>query len=123
LLFRILWYLAPGTGLARRAGWWYFLARIPDEIVVGDGINGESHWGRDGTLYYVGTDRKIVAVTLRLGAQLGVASRVVSETLMNGAAIGWDVDASGKRFVYGSDASNNGGSPRLVVTVNALGRR
>lgn len=64
-----------------------------------------------------------VAVTLRVGVQLGVASKTTSQTLMNAAAIGWDVDATGTRFVYGSDASNSGGPPRLVVTVNALGKR
>jgi len=37
--------------------------------------------------------------------------------------VGWDIDVGRKRFVYGSDASNNGGPPRLIVTVNALGKR
>ena len=39
------------------------------------------------------------------------------------ALVGWDIGVGQKRFVYGSDASNNGGPPRLIVTVNALGTR
>jgi eukaryotic-like serine/threonine-protein kinase len=92
---------------------------LSDEIVIADAVTSEARWGRDGLLYYLDADRRVVAVKLQPGAKLAVASKVPSQALINSAALGWDVDATGKRFVYGSDASNNGGPPRLVVTVNA----
>ncbi len=96
---------------------------LADEIVIADGVTNDVRWGSDGALYYAGLDRKTVAVTLQPGAKLRVASKTVTQTVINAAAVGWDVDAPRKRFVYGSDASNNGGPPRLIVTVNALGKR
>ena len=83
----------------------------------------DTRWGRDGALYYNGADRKAVVVALNAGAKLRVASKTVTQTVINAAVAGWDVDVARKRFVYGSDASNNGGPPRLIVTVNALGKR
>jgi hypothetical protein len=96
---------------------------LADEIVIADGVSNDIRWGRDGTLYYPGFDRRAVAVTLEPGAKLRVASKAVTQTVINAAAVGWDVDVGRKRFVYGSDAANNGGPPRLIVTVNALGKR
>jgi hypothetical protein len=96
---------------------------LADEIVVADAVSTEARWGRDGALYYTGADRSVVAVTLQGGAKPAVASRTNLPTSINAAALGWDIDVVGKRFVYGSDASNNGGPPRLVVTVNAFGKR
>ena len=96
---------------------------LADEIVIADGVTNDVRWGRDGALYYTGPDRRAVAVTLEAGAKLRVASKTATQTLINAAAVGWDIDVERKRFVYGSDASNSGGPPRLVVTVNALGKR
>jgi serine/threonine-protein kinase len=96
---------------------------LADEIVIADGVTNDVRWGRDGALYYTGVDRKAVVVTLDAGAKLRVASKTVTQTVINAAAVGWDVDIGRKRFVYGSDASNNGGPPRLIVTVDALGKR
>jgi hypothetical protein len=96
---------------------------LADEIVIADGVTNDIRWGRDVALYYTGVDRRAVVVTLEAGAKLRVASKTVTQTMINTALVGWDVDAGRKRFVYSSDASNNGGLPRLVVTVNALGKR
>jgi hypothetical protein len=95
---------------------------LADEIVIADGVTNDIRWGRDGALYYTGVDRRAVVVTLEAGAKLRVASKTVTQTMINASLVGWDVDAGRKRFVY-SYASNNGGPPRLVVTVNALGKR
>jgi Tol biopolymer transport system component len=96
---------------------------LADEIVIADGVTNDVRWGRDGALYYSGVDRKAVAVTLEAGAKLRIASKTVTQTVINAAAVGWDIDVGRKRFVYGSDAANSGGPPRLIVTVNALGKR
>ena len=96
---------------------------LADEIMIAEGVTNDVRWGRDGVLYYVGLDRKAVAVTLEPGTKLRVASKTVTPMVINAAAVGWDIDVGRKRFVYGSDASNNGGPPRLIVTVNALGKR
>jgi serine/threonine-protein kinase len=96
---------------------------LADEIVIADGVTNDVRWGRDGALYYAGVDRRAVVVTLEAGSKLRVASKIVTPMMINAAAVGWDIDVGRKRFVYGSDASNSGGPPRLIVIVNALGKR
>jgi hypothetical protein len=97
---------------------------LGDEIVIENGVTTDPKWGSDGSLYFVGGDRRLVTVKLEAtGGKLRVTSKTPSVTMRAAAAVGWDIDGVGKRIVYGSDAANNGGPPRLVVTANALGRR
>jgi tRNA A-37 threonylcarbamoyl transferase component Bud32 len=96
---------------------------LADETVVGDAGATDPKWGRDGTLYYIGADRTPHGVTFKGGAKVDVPSKLVVPASINPGAEGWDVDAAGKRYVFGADAASNGGPTRLVLTLNPLGKR
>jgi len=96
---------------------------LADEIVIGEVGGTDPKWGSDGTLYYIGNDRRIAGVTFKGGARNVVATKIVVPTSINPGADGWDADVANKRFVFGADAASNAGPARLVVTINALGNR
>jgi hypothetical protein len=91
---------------------------LADRTVISNGIGSEPRWSRDGTLFYLDVTRHVVVVpTPSSGQRASAAPRTLG--LVIPTSRGWDVDPTGKRFVYASEP-NAAGPARLLVTVNAL---
>jgi Tol biopolymer transport system component len=74
-------------------------------------------WGKDGKeLFYLSTDRKVMAVPIGLGATVTAGSP--TELFANAAMTGFTVSRDGQRFLINVPAGGEAGAPPTTVVLN-----